>query len=191
MLKWLALRKDSGPRWTGQDRIRERKSSSRLEIIFRQYADAVFIFPLSCYKISCSLSTTSLITHPSSHIPHHSIPVPHTHQNVQSTPALSPYLLSDTDNATSRTPARIARSLTLLVAALAQIVGAGVHDDGAAEHALGPDELDVLVGDGALGVALAVGFEVAEVADVALAVGGGAVGFGEGVDCGERGREGC
>lgn len=58
-----------------------------------------------------------------------------------------------------------------------------MHDDGAAEDALGADELDLLVLDGALGVALGVGFEVAEVADVAFRVGGGAVGFREGVDC--------
>ena len=57
-----------------------------------------------------------------------------------------------------------------------------MHDDRPAEHALGPDKLDLLVRDGTLGVALAVRFEVSEVPDVAFAVGGGAVGFGEGVD---------
>lgn len=67
--------------------------------------------------------------------------------------------------------------------ALPQIVRAAVHDDGAAEHALGPDELDLLVRDFALCVALLVRLEVSEVADVAFRVLGGAVGFGEGVDC--------
>jgi len=57
-----------------------------------------------------------------------------------------------------------------------------VHDDGAAQHALGADQLDELVRDGAFGVALGVGLEVAQVADVALAVGGGAVGLVVGVD---------
>jgi hypothetical protein len=52
-----------------------------------------------------------------------------------------------------------------------------------AQNAMLANQLDVLVGNGALGVALAVGLDVAEVADVALAVGGGAVGFAEGVDC--------
>ena len=92
-------------------------------------------------------------------------------------------LLGDADDAAGRTTARIARRLALLVPALAQVVGAGVHDDGPAEDALGADELDMLVRDGALGVALSVRLEVAKVADVALAVGGGAVSFGEGVDC--------
>jgi len=59
-----------------------------------------------------------------------------------------------------------------------------VDDDGAAQHALRADQLDELVRDAALGVTLAVGLEVAEVADVALAVGGGAVGLVVGVDCG-------
>ena len=64
-----------------------------------------------------------------------------------------------------------------------------MDDDGAAEDALGADQLDELVGDGALGVALGVGLEVAQVADVALAVGGGAVGLVVGVDCAERKKE--
>lgn len=69
------------------------------------------------------------------------------------------------------------------MAALAEVVGAGVHDDGPAEDALGPDQLDEFVGDGSLGVALAVRLEVAEIADVADVVGGGAVLLGVGVDC--------
>lgn len=97
-------------------------------------------------------------------------------------------LLSNTNHTASRTATRIARRLTLLMTALAQIVRAGVHDDRPAEHALGPDELDHLVRDGPLGVALAVRLEVSEVADVAFAVGWGAVGFGEGVDW-EKGKK--
>jgi hypothetical protein len=57
-----------------------------------------------------------------------------------------------------------------------------VDDNSAAKNALGADQLDELVRDGALGVALGVGLEVAQVADVALAVGGGAVGLVVGVD---------
>ena len=57
-----------------------------------------------------------------------------------------------------------------------------MDDDSATEDALGADQLDELVRDGALGVALGVGLEVAQVADVALAVGGGAVGLVVGVD---------
>ena len=57
-----------------------------------------------------------------------------------------------------------------------------MHNDRPSKHALGPNELDEGIGDGAFGVALFVGFEVAQVADVALGVGGGAVLFAEGVD---------
>jgi hypothetical protein len=59
-----------------------------------------------------------------------------------------------------------------------------VDDNSAAKNALGADQLDELVRDGALGVALAVGLEVAQVADVALAVGGRAVGLVVRVDWG-------
>jgi len=71
------------------------------------------------------------------------------------------------------------------MSALAQIVRPSMHNNRASEHALRPNQLDLLVRDGALGIALGVGFEVAEITDVALGVAGGAVGFGEGVDCGE------
>ena len=72
---------------------------------------------------------------------------------------------------------------------LAQIISAAMHNNGSSEHALRADELDERVGQGAFGVALFVGFEVAEVADVALRVRGGTVLFAEGVDC-EGGGEG-
>lgn len=91
-------------------------------------------------------------------------------------------LLGNTDDTASGTSASVASLLALLVAALAEVVGAGVDNDGAAEDALGADQLDVLVGDSALGVALGVGLEVAQVADVALAVGGSTVGLVVGVD---------
>ena len=68
------------------------------------------------------------------------------------------------------------------MATLAEVVGASVYDDGATQHALRPDQLDKLVADGALGVALAVGLEVAQVADVAIAVLGCAVLLAVGVD---------
>lgn len=86
-------------------------------------------------------------------------------------------LLSNTDDTASGTATSVTGLLALLVTALAEVVGASVHDDSAAEDALGADQLDVLVGHGALGVALGVGLEVAQVADVALAVAGGAVGL--------------
>lgn len=96
-------------------------------------------------------------------------------------------LLGDTNDTASGTSASVAGLLALLVLALAKVVGAGVDDDGAAEHALRADQLDVLVRDTALGVALGVGLEVAQVANVALTVGGGAVGLVVGVDWWEGG----
>lgn len=123
----------------------------------------------------------------------HCLHIPHPSSYITSSHSPFHYflnmlnLLSNANDTASRTTAGIARSLTLLVSALAQIISASVHDDRPAQHALGPDQLDLLVRDGALGVPLAVGFEVAEVADVAFAVGGGAVGLGEGVDCEKRG----
>lgn len=93
-------------------------------------------------------------------------------------------LLGDTNDTASRAGASVASLLALLVAALAQVVGAGVDNNGAAKDALGADQLDELVGDGAVGVALGVGLEVAQVADVALAVGGSTVGLVVRVDCG-------
>lgn len=50
-----------------------------------------------------------------------------------------------------------------------------MHDNRAAQNALGSDQLDMLVRDGALAVALAIGLEIAEVAYVAVGVFGGAV----------------
>lgn len=96
------------------------------------------------------------------------------------------YLLSNTNDPASRTTARVARSLALLMTALAQIISASMHDDRSAQYAFRPNQLDLLVRDGTLGVALAICFEVAEVANVAFTVGGGAVGFGERVDWEKR-----
>lgn len=93
-------------------------------------------------------------------------------------------LLGDTNDTASRAGASVASLLALLIAALAQVVGAGVDNNGAAKDALGADQLDELVGNGAVGVALGVSLEVAQVADVALAVGGSTVGLVVRVDCG-------
>ena len=61
-----------------------------------------------------------------------------------------------------------------------------MHHYSSSEHALRPNELDEGVGYGAFGIALFVGLDIAEVADVALGVGGGAVLFAEGVDWVEK-----
>ena len=64
-----------------------------------------------------------------------------------------------------------------------------MHDDRPTQHALGANQLDLLVRDGALGIALRVRLEVAEVADVAFGVGGGTVRFGKWVDWIKRGYQ--
>ena len=76
-------------------------------------------------------------------------------------------LIRDPNNATSGPAPSIARDETLLMAALSQIIRASMHNDGAAQHGVFADQLDVLVGDGSRAVALPVGVEVAQVADVA------------------------
>ena len=86
-------------------------------------------------------------------------------------------LRGDTNDTASRARAGVTGLLALLVATLAKVVSASVDNDGAAEDALGADQLDELVGDGALGVALAIGLEVAQVTNVALVVLGGTVGL--------------
>ena len=64
-----------------------------------------------------------------------------------------------------------------------------MHDDGAAQHGLFADQLDEAVLDAAFAVAVGVGFEVAEIADMAGFVTGGTVWWGllergcMGLDC--------
>ena len=70
-------------------------------------------------------------------------------------------LLGNANDTASRTATCIARLLALLVATLAKIVGASVYDDGATEYALRADQLDELVANAALPIALTVGLEVA------------------------------
>lgn len=81
-----------------------------------------------------------------------------------------------------RARASIASLLGLLVVTLAEVVGATVHDNGAAENALRADQLDELVRDRALGVTLAVSLEVAKVTNVTLRVRRGSVGLAVRVD---------
>lgn len=97
-----------------------------------------------------------------------------------------PILLRNPNNTTSRSPARIPSYFALFMSTLPQIIRTAMYHDSPSEHTLWADELDEGVGQGAFGVALFVGFEVAEVADVALGVGGGTVLFAEGVDCEEE-----
>jgi hypothetical protein len=96
-------------------------------------------------------------------------------------------LRRDTNDTAGGSGTGVASLEGLLVAALAEVVGAGVHNDGAANNALGADELHQGVGDGALGVALAVGLEVAEVTNVADIVSAVAVVLAVGVEVGAGG----
>lgn len=72
----------------------------------------------------------------------------------------STVLLSDADDTASRPAPSIPCKLALLVSALAQIVRTRMYHDRASEDALGPYQLDVLVRNRVLGIALAVGLEV-------------------------------
>jgi hypothetical protein len=96
--------------------------------------------------------------------------------------SLISHLVRDANNTTSRPSTRIARLQAILVPALPKIIRASVNDDRAAQHALLSDQLDKAVLDAALPVAVAVGLEVAKVADVAGLVAGGAVRLAEGVE---------
>jgi hypothetical protein len=70
------------------------------------------------------------------------------------------FLVGNANNATSRATASVTSLLALSVSALAEVVSAGVDDNGAAKNALRPNQLDVLVGDTALANALSIGLEV-------------------------------
>jgi hypothetical protein len=101
-----------------------------------------------------------------------------------------------------RSGTSIASLERFLVATLAEVVSAGMGDDSTlgkvswfeasrndfhwatyANDALGPDELDQLVGHGALGVALAIGIDVSKVTNMAGLVHTISVGRVVRVDC--------
>lgn len=91
-------------------------------------------------------------------------------------------LVGNANDAAGGAEAGVASLQGLLVATLAEVIGAGVDNNSAADDAVGADQLDQGIGDGALGIALGVGLDVAEVADVAGLIGRGAVGLAMGVD---------
>ena len=102
---------------------------------------------------------------------------------------------------TSRTRASVSSLLGLLIATLAKVVGAGMHDDSPLKRAsqyaavreamrgreayandtLGADELYKLVRDCALAVALSIGLEVSQITDVAFGISLVSVGLAVGV----------
>jgi len=91
-------------------------------------------------------------------------------------------LVGDANDTASRARTSVTSLLGLLVSALAKVVSSSVNDNGAANDALGANQLDQLVRGAALSVALAVGLEVTQVTDVALVVFGRAVRLVVGVD---------
>jgi len=95
---------------------------------------------------------------------------------------LKPNLRGDADDTAGRAGTSVSGLLGLGVVALAEVVGAAVDDDGAADDALGADELDELVRHAALGVTLTIGLNVTQVTDVAVLVFGGAVLLAVGVE---------
>lgn len=86
-------------------------------------------------------------------------------------------LVGDADDTAGRTGASVSSLEGLLVVALAEVVGAAVRNDGTADDALGTNELDELVLDRALGVAVGVGLDVAKVTNVTGLVAAIAVGL--------------
>jgi hypothetical protein len=98
---------------------------------------------------------------------------PYPSQLLQTPPSANS--IRNANDATSRPSTSIARLQTILVPTFPQIIRARMHDDGAAQHGLLADQLDEAVLDAALAVAVGVGLEIAEVADVAHFVTGGTV----------------
>lgn len=91
-------------------------------------------------------------------------------------------LSRDADNTASRTGSSVASLEGLLVVTLAEIVGAGVDNNGAANDAVGANQLDKRVGDGTLGVTLSIGLDVTQVTNVTGLIRRRAVSLVEGVE---------
>ena len=100
---------------------------------------------------------------------------------------LMTHLVGDANNTASGTSASVTSLLRLLVSALAEVISSSVDDNGTANDALGADQLDQLVCDTSLRIALTISLEVAQVTDVALLVLGGTVCLVVGVEVGTGG----
>lgn len=86
-------------------------------------------------------------------------------------------LVGDSDDTASRSGTSVTSLKGLLVIALAEVVGAGVDNDGSADDAMGANQLDKGVGDRALGISLAIGLQVSEVSNVTSLVRGSTMGL--------------
>ena len=74
--------------------------------------------------------------------------------------------VGETDDAAGETATRVAGLEGLLIAALAEVVVLGVDNEGAAHTGVLPIDMDQLIFQLALNVAMLVGMHIAEVADV-------------------------
>lgn len=77
-------------------------------------------------------------------------------------------LLSQTNDTAGVSTTGVASLGRLVVAALSEVVGAGVDDDGSTDDGLGSDQLEVSIGDGAFGDTVGVSLDVAEITCVSL-----------------------
>ena len=86
-------------------------------------------------------------------------------------------LVGDSDDTASRSGTSVTSLEGLLVITLAEIVGAGVDNDGSTDDAVRANQLDKRVGDRALSISLAIGLQVSEVSNVTGLVRGSTVGL--------------
>ena len=100
---------------------------------------------------------------------------------------MSIYLVGDTNDTASGAGASVASLLGLLVSTLAEIIGASVDNNGAANDTLRSNELNQLVLNASLSVTLGIGLEVTKVTNVALLILWGAVSLVVGVEVGSSG----
>jgi len=80
------------------------------------------------------------------------------------------FLVGNTNDTTSRTSTSVASLLGFLVSSSAEVISAGMDNNGAPQYALSADQLDQFVLEGTNGIALGISWNVTEIADVALAI---------------------
>lgn len=80
------------------------------------------------------------------------------------------HLRGNANDTAGRARTSIASLLALLVATLAKVIGAAVNNNGATKNTLRANQLDQLVRDAAVGIALTIRLDVSEVTNVAIAV---------------------
>jgi len=94
------------------------------------------------------------------------------------------HLSSDTNDTTGRSSTSITSLLGILVGTSTKVISSSVDNDGSSNDALRADEFDELVGDTALGIALAISLDVAKIAYMADLICWCTVGLAEWVEVG-------